>query len=257
MAEGRITFLGTGTAFQHDGRGSQAVLVHPPRGTPFLVDAGPTVMAAATRYRADCASVDRLFLTHLHGDHTAGWPFLFLHFVFAHRRTRPFDVWGPQGTRRVLEGLVDLCYAEIVARAQFEVRYHELPVQEAEGIDAGEGTRLDTLPMTHHPSSIGLRFRLARRAGETAISVSGDTAWCPALVRLASGTELAVVECTSSDRAIEGHVSLADVRGHAAELDTRRLVLVHLTDEVAEALALDPIPRVLAAHDGLELPIAE
>ena len=253
MAQGSITFLGTGTAFHTGGRGSQSLFVRPPRGSPLLVDVSPTSIAAALRHGVDLASVDRLFLTHLHGDHVAGWPFLFLHFLFVHARSRPFDVYGPEGSRRTLEGLLELCYAELVDRARFALRYHELPVREAEGLAVGEAARLDTLPMLHHASSIGLRLRLPRAAGECVVAVSGDTAWCPAVPRLAAGADVLVLECTSVGGGVEGHLSLEELRRHAAELGSRRIVLVHLTDEVTADLATDPLPRTLAAHDGLEI----
>ena len=253
MTQGSITFLGTGTAFHTGGRGSQSLFVRPPEGSPFLVDVAPTSIAAAQRHGADLAAIDRLFLTHLHGDHVAGWPFLFLHFLFVHARTRPFDVYGPVGSRRTLEGLVELCYAELADRARFALRYHELPVVEAADVEAGDAVRLDTLPMRHHPSSIGLRLHLARAGGECVLAVSGDTAWCAAVPRLSAGADVLALECTTVAAGLEGHLSLEELRGHAAELSARRIVLVHLTDEVAADLATDPLPRTLAAHDGLEI----
>lgn len=259
MNRAKIIFLGTGTAFNHDGRGSQSVLVEPPLGTPFLIDAGPTVMAVLMREGLDCEVIDRLFLTHLHGDHIAGFPFLLLHFVFLHRRTRPFEVYGPPGTRRRLEGLMRLCYGDVMDRQRFEVRYHELEVRETLGRGVGPGLELDLFPMKHHASSIGLRFRLsdveAPDAFAPSIAVSGDTGWCDGLEALTRGTNLLILECSSLRSEVEVHLSLEEIRRGAGRLGSERIVLVHLTDEVAEALAIDPIPRVSAAHDGMLLTI--
>jgi ribonuclease BN (tRNA processing enzyme) len=241
-----LRFLGTGTAFNTDGRGAQAIFVEPEGSSPFLVDVGPTCMQAMARFEVDWSGIDRLFLTHLHGDHTAGWPFLLLNMVFIAGRSRPFHIYGPEGTREKLDGLAGLCYRDVLAKQNFEVVYHEFPVEQREGLDGG-GLAFDILPMTHHDSSVGLRFHLERAR----IAVTGDTGWCENLERLSLNSDLLILECTTLERQAFTHLSLEEIREGRERLGQAQIVLVHLTDEVAEELSLDPIPRVVAAHDGM------
>jgi ribonuclease BN (tRNA processing enzyme) len=242
-----IRVLGSGTAFNTDGRGSACLWMESPEVAPFLIDVGPTAMSAMQRAGLDCRRIDRVFLTHLHGDHTAGWPFLLLHLAVLARRKRPLQVVGPPGTRRVLEGLAELCYGEILAEHGFEVRYDEIAVEPAREIEAGDGLLLDTFPMEHHATSIGLLFRF----GGARIGVSGDTAWCEALERLGRESDILFVECTSTTRQAPGHLFLDELRRRRDRLGSGLCVLVHLTDAVAEELARDPLPGVIAAHDGM------
>jgi ribonuclease BN (tRNA processing enzyme) len=249
MSASQVCFLGTGTAFNSDGRGSQSILVRPAGASPFLVDIGPTAMQAMARYDMDFRGIDRLFLTHLHGDHTAGWPLL-LSQVFIAERSRPFHIYGPTGTRELLQGLVALCYGDVLREQAFEVIFHEFAVEERADLDGGEGMRFDLHTMHHHESSVGIRFRMQ---GLT-MAVSGDTGWCDNLERLGEGCDLLILECTSARRQSPTHLSLDEIRSGRERLGRCQVVLVHLTDEVAQELAIDPVPMLLGAYDGMSWP---
>jgi ribonuclease BN (tRNA processing enzyme) len=242
-----VRFLGTGTAFNSDGRGSQAIMVRPAAASPFLVDIGPTALQAMARLDIERSAIDRLFLTHLHGDHTAGWPFLLLHQLFVAGRRRPFHVHGPEGARERLEALALHCYGELLERREFDLHYHEFPAEERAGVDGRQGMAFDILPMRHHQSSVGLRFRMP---GLT-LAVSGDTGWCENLERLGDGCDLLILECTSARKESETHLCLDEIRANRERLGRCQVILVHLTDDVAQELALDPIPMLFAAHDGM------
>jgi len=251
--DSKIIFLGTGNAFNTDGRASQSIWVEPEGGAPFLVDAGPTALASMNRYGVNPDALEQVFITHLHGDHIAGWPFLLLHSLFLARRARPLKVFGPEGMKQRLERLASSCYEELVSDGSlaFEIDYHELAVTEISGVDAGSGILLDVVPLDHHPTSIGYRFHVA---GST-IGVSGDTRWCPGLEKLAKGCDLLILECTCLEKPEFAHVSLKEVRDGLDRLEAKRLALVHLSDDVARALAQKPIPDVIAAEDGMILKV--
>jgi ribonuclease BN (tRNA processing enzyme) len=226
MVASQLHFLGTGTAFHTDGRSSQCLLARPASSPPFLVDLGPTAMAAMMRWQVATDELERLFVTHLHGDHVAGWPFLLLHLEFLDRRTRPFEVYGPRGVRACLEGLMSLCYPDVLEGPGlgFEVRYHEVAVASASGLKVGE-TSFDVEPMDH------------------------------GLERLARSSDVLVVECTSVARVPHAHISLEEIREQIDRLGECEVVLIHLSDEVGAELAADPLPRVTASYDGMVYPL--
>ena len=93
----QVTVLGSGDAFGSGGRLHSAYLMEVP-GATFLVDCGTTVLQGLKRAHVDPTRVDFVCLSHLHGDHFGGVPFLFMDYLYENRRDRPIAVYGPPGT---------------------------------------------------------------------------------------------------------------------------------------------------------------
>src|SRR2546422_7522230 len=122
----RVTVLGSGDAFGSGGRLHSAYLVETPRQT-FLLDCGPTILQSPKRSGRDRGAVDFVLLSHLHGDHFGGLPFLFMEYRFEEPRSRPLAVYGPPGTERRVRGLFAALYERIAAEPlPFAVRYEEV-----------------------------------------------------------------------------------------------------------------------------------
>ena len=105
MNQVRIRVLGCGDAFGSGGRFQSCFMVTSEAGA-CLLDCGATALVAMRRCAVDPASIDAIFLSHLHGDHFAGLPFLLLEQHFVGRRDRPLVIAGPAGTeQRVMAAL--------------------------------------------------------------------------------------------------------------------------------------------------------
>src|SRR6266480_8045291 len=90
-----VQVVGAGDAFGNGGRFQACVSVRAPEGHA-LRDCGATSLVALKRLAIDPSSIDAVLVTHLHGDHFGGLPFLILDGQFS-RRTRPLIVAGPPG----------------------------------------------------------------------------------------------------------------------------------------------------------------
>src|SRR5688500_3417646 len=99
----QIVLLGTGTPSPDPDRSGPATAIVV-NGTPYLIDFGPGVIrraAAAYQKGIKALAVTNLriaFLTHLHSDHTAGYPDLILT-PWAVGRNHPLEVYGPKGLK--------------------------------------------------------------------------------------------------------------------------------------------------------------
>src|SRR5687767_6886529 len=106
----QIVMLGTGTPSPDPNRSGAATAIVV-NGTPYLVDFGPGVIrraAAADQKGIKALSITNLrvaFLTHLHSDHTAGYPDLILS-PWTVGRTHPLEVYGPKGVKAMTEHIL-------------------------------------------------------------------------------------------------------------------------------------------------------
>jgi len=92
----RVRFLGSGDAFGSGGRFNACFLVETTAST-FLVECGASSMIAMRRFHVDPNRIGTVFVSHLHGDHFGGLPFMILDGQFYSRRTAPLTLVGPPG----------------------------------------------------------------------------------------------------------------------------------------------------------------
>lgn len=251
MSSLALTVLGTGDAFGSGGHPYSSYLLEAaaPHGDSvraLLVDCGPTALPMLKGMGYGMEKIDVLLLTHLHGDHIAGVPFLFLEYQYNTKRNRPLTVAGPPGTEEICESLFENCYPGAAERngRKFEVRYQVL----AEGETADvEGIRVQAERVVHGSHVIPYGYRIEWE-GKT-IGWSGDTEWTEALTRLAGGTDLFICECFTTGREIPGHLSVEKLQQEVHRLRTKRLLLTHMGDDVREKIA-GGNTSLEAARDG-------
>src|SRR5438128_567942 len=104
MNQVRIQFLGSGDAFGSGGRFQTCLHLSGP-GEPVLIDCGASSLIALKRAGLEPSEIGCVGLTHLHGDHFGGLPFLILDGQFS-RRTRSLVIGGPPGVRDRVEARI-------------------------------------------------------------------------------------------------------------------------------------------------------
>jgi len=131
----RVRFVGSGDAFGSGGRWQTCIHLAA-EGQVVLVDCGATSLTALKAQGLDPDDVGAVAVTHLHGDHFGGLPFLILDGQFS-RRTSPLLVAGPPGIRaRLTEAMEILFPGSSRAGRRFPVEVTELAT---DGTPAGLG----------------------------------------------------------------------------------------------------------------------
>jgi ribonuclease BN (tRNA processing enzyme) len=80
------------------------------------------------------------------------------------------------------------------------------------------------------------------------ITYSADTEWTETLIPAARGADLFIAEAYCYDRVVKNHLSLKTLEAHLSEIDPKRLVLTHMSDDMLGRLGELPYT---AAHDGM------
>ena len=189
----QVILLGTasGPTFNAQRLGISTLVVAGPE--KLLFDAGRSLTIGMTRLAVNPVDVTKIFLTHLHSDHVISLPELLL-FPWPQGRKTPLEVWGPTGTRSMMQKLQEAFAFDI------RNRRHLLP---ADGVnvvatDIREGVVYEsngvkvTAFLVDHSNAPAFGYRVDFRGHSVAIS--GDTKPSENLVKFASGVDLLIHE---------------------------------------------------------------
>jgi ribonuclease BN (tRNA processing enzyme) len=245
MPTTQVVFVGSGDAFGSGGR-RQTCIGLTGDGQFMLVDCGTTSVLGLKAMGLDPNSVVAVVISHLHGDHFGGLPFLVLDGQFG-GRTQPLLVAGPPGTRdRLFQTMEVLFPGSAQVRRKFDVEIRELA--------------LDGSPLPVGAATVrGWEVEHASGAPPLAVSVelggarfgySGDTQWTPALADAARDADLFAVEAYTFTKPVRYHLDYATLRTHLSEIQASRLVLTHMSADMLRHLDDVELPT---AYDGLAI----
>ncbi len=223
----KLHILGCGDAFGSGGRNQSGYLFEA-ADRVFLLDCGPTTLLAMKRSGIDPRRLDVVFLSHLHGDHFGGLPFLFIEYLYEKPRRRPLRVAGPPGTEDRVRRLFRLMYGGgSSVKALPSTRFHTLQPGKNKIV---KGISVFPFRVPHQERDISLALRI--RYDGKRILYSGDSAWTERFVTHARGADLFLCECSFYDRETSNHMSYRILRHHLSKLQCKKVVLTHLGDEV-------------------------
>jgi ribonuclease BN (tRNA processing enzyme) len=239
----RLQFVGCGDAFGSGGRLNTCFHVSGDR-VNFLIDCGASSLPALKRLGISRDDLDLILITHFHGDHFAGLPFLLLDAQFS-RRTRPLVIAGPEGIEQKLPQIMEALF-EHSSRTTPKFDLAVVALRPG-GTRAFGGVSVTPFPVVHGESGgpfLGHRIEAEGRV----IAYSADTEWTETLIPLAREADLFIAEAYYCDKVVKNHLSLTTLQTHLAEIKPKRLVLTHMSDDMLGRL--DTLGHT-AAHDGM------
>ena len=243
----KLHILGCGDAFGSGGRNNSGYLVESGERL-FLLDCGPTTLLAMKRAGFSLARLDAVFLSHLHGDHSAGLPFFFADYLHEHPRVRPLHIAGPEGTEERVRGLFQWMFGErMEPRDLPPVEFHHLEPGREETV---AGIRLLPFRVPHQVRDVSLGLKIFCD-GKTLL-YSGDSAWTEEFVAHSRGADLFLCECCFFERETSVHMNYRKLEENLHRLECKNILLTHMGEEM---LARRDEVKLRTAEDGMVVEI--
>jgi ribonuclease BN (tRNA processing enzyme) len=242
----RLTVIGSGDAFGSGGRFNTCFHLETGQRT-VLIDCGATTHVALRAHGVDPNDIDGIVLTHLHGDHFGGIPFVMLDAQYISRRERPLTLAGPPGTRERVAAALEVFFpGSTKTNWRFPWTVVEIAVAEPTDI---LGLTVTSAEVIHYSGAPSTALRVSD--GTSVLAYSGDTQWTDALLPIAAGADLFIVECFDYARELSGHLNWTTVKGRLADFAARRVMVTHMNPTMLDRLEEVRGTGVLVAEDGL------
>lgn len=241
----KLTIVGSGDAFGSGGRSNACFWLDTARGT-LVVDFGASAPPALKRCGLDPNRIDGIVLSHLHGDHFGGLPFLLLDYQFLLRRERSLLIAGPPGTRQRLDAAMEAFFPKSTgSKWKYDWRVEEIPV----GVETDVlGHSVVTAEVIHQSGAPSTALRLSD--GAKTFAYSGDTEWTDALLPIARDADLFVCECYAYAGKLAGHLTWEILQSKLPKLAARRTMLTHMNATMLAKADEARRAGVLLAEDG-------
>lgn len=244
----KLVLLGTGTPHPDPDRSGAATAVVV-NDKAYLVDFGPGVVRRAEAAKQekgitplDPAAITTVFVTHLHSDHTAGYPDLILT-PWVMGRDKPLEVYGPVGLQRMTEHILAGYKMDIsVRRDGMEKASPEgirvIPHEIKEGVVfKDENVTVTAFPTRHGDwrTTFGYRFDTKDRS----IVISGDSTPTEETIKACNGCDILLHEATTEKylrNPMKPNSQGYDIKAYAAKYHTTTTQLVDLATKAQPKL---------------------
>ena len=164
----------------------------------LLFDCGRSVTTGMARLAVNPADVTKVFLTHLHSDHIVGFPELYLFPWASLGRAKPVQVWGPDGTRSMIQHLQEAFSFDIHVRRDVDERFpaegiRVIATDIREGVvHEANGVTVTAFLVDHAPITPAFGYRVDYRGHS--VVMSGDTKASENLIKVSQRVDVLIHE---------------------------------------------------------------
>lgn len=222
-----VRFAGSGDSFGSGGRFQTCIVVDGPQSR-FAIDFGTTSLVALAQQGIAHNSLDAILLTHLHGDHCGGVPFMLVDAMLSAKRERPLTIAGPRDLRqRMGEIQAALFPGSKIMTPKFPLEWIEM--------EPGKAHEVLDLVVTPQPARHTAETNptaLRVQVGDKVVAYSGDTEWTEDVAKVSRGADLFIAECYFYEKPIKWHMNYPTIAAKKNEFGAKRVILTHMSKEM-------------------------
>ena len=225
----QLRVIGCGDAFGSGGRLNTCFYINA-GVSRFLMDCGATSLPALKQHGVRIDDIDAILISHFHGDHYGGIPFLLLDAAI-HNRTKKLQIISPPGGKERIDSLLDLLYPGTPVLEKLDVQFLEYTADKV--LNTAHFSVL-AFPVIHSEKALphGLRVEILGKV----IAYSGDTSWTEALLPLSGEADLFICECNFFSTQVKGHMNYLELEKRLPEFSCKRMLLTHFDIEMLDRL---------------------
>ena len=250
----KLTILGSGVLIPFPGRGNSGYFLQT-REHNILIDGGSGTIRRVADFGLNYRSIDAIFYTHMHPDHT--FDLIPLLFAWKHdlsvEKPRILKIICPKGFTAYFNKLMDI-YGEWVMDENVFIN-----LQEVEREEVAIGNLTVTCGRTEHTDH-SVTYRFSEKGGGS-LFYSGDTDVCDELIDSGKRAHTVLLECSFPDEMKkEGHLTPSECGKIASDMGCNRLLLTHFSPELVNSDIITTVQETfkgetILAVDGMKINI--
>ena len=213
----KICFLGVASSINANGIGSSILI-----NDRVLIDAPPACNANLLKNNIDLNGISDIFISHLHGDHFIGLPFLLIEYMLLDRAT-PLNIYGDHRLEKTIFDLLVLAYPDINTKEQIKKSnyvFHNINEYSEINIEDISIAPFDT---EHSPNSKGFVIKENKKK----ILFSSDTGMFEGLAKKIEECDEIIIDGTTFDLNIPGHINYMQIKKLAYQFNEKKFFVVH------------------------------
>ena len=239
-----VQCIGSGDAFGAGGRFNSAYYVKCAK-TKLLLDCGGTTLVGLKKFKIPVDDLDAVLISHLHGDHFGGLPFILCELLVSGKRKKPLTIIGPVDTEARTKEALNCFYPGIAIKRNSPVKFLTYVAKEVLEFNS---VKITPYPAIHSDKTNPHCVRI--EGDGKVLAYSGDSGWTDNLLTISANANLFICEGSFYEVPFKQHINIKELLRKVDQITAAKIVITHVGEEVLRNIKQVPLT---IAEDGMIL----